>query len=107
MSNLRAAPLALDPVRVGRLLALIRGEAANATAAQPRLRLGSPDTSRRPLRIIGVQNGAPAIDFLRRSGVSVKAVAGPVGTLWLMSGQAVPLDLAKVVSIAVQRGFEG
>jgi hypothetical protein len=93
----------------------------NAARIHAAMRAALPDTpvpivvrsavvpSKRPaVRIVGVQNGAAAIHWLRTHGVSVKAASTTVlGTKYLVSNEFGEQNIAAVVAIARRKGFEG
>ncbi|WP_242095469.1 hypothetical protein [Sphingomonas sp. CROZ-RG-20F-R02-07] len=74
---------------------------------KPAPRLGGPASSA-PRKTYGGDNGsaAPAIDWLRSNGVSVKAATtGVFGTRYLVSNELGELDVAAVVALARRKGF--
>lgn len=90
-----AAPIAVEPAPV-------------AIAPIPAALVAPVRATRPNVRIIGVQNGSSAINWLRTHGVSVRAASTDVfGTRYLVSNEFGEMDVAAVVAIARRKGFEG
>jgi hypothetical protein len=118
-SNAERVQAAIREVRDrGRRAADDDQQVAAARAAQIRVQAELQDRrdeaaatgkrARPPVRVLGEQNGAPAIAWLRSHGVSVKAASTSMfGTRYLVSNEFGELDVAAVVAIARRKGFAG